>query len=140
VFRQIFFGDLHDFGGNHFAFQVPWFSNLRVFRRSQHPAHARQPLLRINQFRQLLDIRFRLHYPIVSRDSSVQCACFHVARHFLRAHHQAFNLWIIYSWHVTARAQRDFPARVRKQIQCRFLQASFWDSQLQQTHRLFSDP
>ena len=127
MFREIFLRDLHNFGGDHFSFQVARRTNRRIFRRSQHPAHARQPLLGIHQFGQFFDICFGLYHPIVSRDPGVQRACFHVARHFLCAHHQAFDLGIINGWHVTAGAQIDFPARARKQVECCFLQASFWN-------------
>src|SRR5216683_1689665 len=70
------------------------------------------------------------HDPVVARDSRVQSSGFDVAGHFLSTHHQTFDFRVIDGWDVASGAQSDLPACTSEKIECRLLQAAFWDSQL----------
>ncbi len=137
---KIAFRDVHHLCRDDFSFQVARFPDRRVFRHSQDPAHAREPLLGVNQLRQFIDFRARFHHPIVAGDPGIQGAGLDVARHLLRAHQQTLDFGVVNRRNITSRAQRDLPAGTRKKIECRVLQAPFRDSQFQPAHRDFSFP
>ena len=137
---EIAFRDVHDLRGDDFTFQVPRFPDRGVFRYRQDPADTRQPLLRVDQLRQFVDRSTRFHHPIVTGNSRVQRARLDVARHLLSAHQQTLDFGVVNRRNVTSRAQRNFPARTRKEIEGGLLKAAFRDSQLQPAHRVFSCP
>ncbi len=121
VLGEIVFCNMHDFGRDNFSFQVARFPNRRVFRHSQDPAHARQPLFCVNQLRQFFYRRASFHHPVVTGDSRVQRAGLNVTRHLLRAHQQTLDFSVVNRRNVTSRAQRDLPAGTRKKVERRVL-------------------
>ncbi len=108
---EVALGDVHDLGGDDFAFQVVRFPDRGVFQHSQDPADARQPLLGVDQLRQFVYCCTRFHDPVVTGDSRVQRAGLDVARHLLCAHQQTLDFGIVNRRNVASRAQRNLPAR-----------------------------
>ena len=106
-------------------------ANRRIFGNRENPTHARQPLLRVDKFSKLFDIRSGFDDPVVAGDACVERAGFDVASHFLRAHEQAFDFRIVDGRNVAARADADFPARATEEIDRRVLQAAFGDAEFQ---------
>ena len=69
--------------------------NRPVFRHRENPAHGRETLLRVKQFADFRDARAGFLHPIAARDSGIERAGLHVARHFLRAHQHAVDFGIV---------------------------------------------
>ena len=87
------------------------FANRRIFGHGEHPAHAREPLLRVDEFSKFFHIRAGFDDPIVAGDARVERAGFDIASHFLRAHEQALDFSIVDGGNIAARARARFSSR-----------------------------
>ena len=108
----------------------------RVFGNGENPADAREALLGVNEFGELLDIRASFDDPVMAGDAGVERARFDVAGHFLGADEKAFDFGVVDGRDVAARVDTDFPSGAAEEIDGGVLQAAFRNAELEAAHRL----
>ena len=105
--------------------------DVGVFRNGEHPAERIAADFSVNEFGNFDDVGAVFADPVVSGESAVEDALFHIAGHFLRADEHTFDFGIVNRGEIRTGVDRDLITGFGEHIGCRLFQTAFRKSEHQ---------
>ena len=131
VFFEVAFGELDDFGGDAFAFEVFDGFDGGVFLDAKDPAGGLAGGFAEKEFADFVDVGGVFADPIEASDAAVEEAVFDVAADFLGANEADFHFVVVDVWDVGAAADLDVESGLGHFFDGRVLEASFGEAEAQ---------